>query len=427
MQPDRSREVRIKRANTDWWIHEKAMVGANGLTYIVYCTDMGEIHIKELDAKCSRAPSRDFTLCRLNCNYADEHNAPSLCVTEDGTIIVAYTGHAATATLKYRVTTRPYDIFSFGPEKTLRYDKSVTYAQLSENSSRGELWLFCRVDRVTWEFRYSADKGNSWSEPSKFLASDAGGLFYFDVRRMLTRSGERWHFALYGHPLVSKDHTIRSGLFNADGDLLTMDGKKTEFNLYRGGLMKLDELAVVYASPEGTTCRLLAVSPTEPYRVGFAAFTCNQPETLVYYAATWRDGCWNRSEAICTGGEFLSEARMVDGSQTYVGGMAYYWGVGEAGLYPRDIVPTSTNRIYIARYDGTDRVLESYVSDDWGRSYKRESLLRRIPGALGIKIWRPTVPAFAQDNLPVYWHEGSYGAHTGGWHSDAVMMIEYDD
>ena len=81
---DRSKEVRIKRANTDWWIHEQSMVGANGMTYIAYYNDIGEIRVKELDAKCSRTPSRDVCLCRLNCNYADEHNAPSICVMETG-------------------------------------------------------------------------------------------------------------------------------------------------------------------------------------------------------------------------------------------------------------------------------------------------------------------------------------------------------
>ena len=51
---EKSKELRIKRANTDWWINETAIVGANGLTYIAYMTDTGEIHLKELDAKCSR-------------------------------------------------------------------------------------------------------------------------------------------------------------------------------------------------------------------------------------------------------------------------------------------------------------------------------------------------------------------------------------
>ena len=101
---NRSRELQIKRANTDWWIHEKAIVGENGKTYIVYCTDMGEIHIKELDAKCSKAPSRDFCLCRLNCSFADEHNAPSLAILSDGRLMVAYTGHGETHSVKYRVS-----------------------------------------------------------------------------------------------------------------------------------------------------------------------------------------------------------------------------------------------------------------------------------------------------------------------------------
>ena len=85
---------KIKRGNTDWWINEKAIVGDNGKTYIVYYTDMGQIHIKELDNQCSKAPSRDFCLCRLNGAYADEHNSPSVCIFQDGRIMVAYTSHA---------------------------------------------------------------------------------------------------------------------------------------------------------------------------------------------------------------------------------------------------------------------------------------------------------------------------------------------
>ena len=308
---DRSKEIRVKRGNTDWWIHEQAMVGNNGKTYMAYYTDMGEIRVKEFDAKCSRVPSHDVCLCRLNCNYADEHNAPSICVMEDGTIIVVYTGHAATNDVHYRVTTRPYDIYSFGEEKCLSYAASATYAQISENVSRGELWFFCRIDRVTWEFRYSRDKGETFSEPVKFLISDAGGLFYFDIHRQLIaerKKGvrEQWMFALYGHPRISKDHTIRSGIFNSEGTLLRMNGEKTDVNLYTGGLIDLESLDVVYPSPEGTTCRLLSVSPTPPYRVGFASFELNRPETITYYCATFRDGAWQRSAPIAACGEFLS-------------------------------------------------------------------------------------------------------------------------
>ena len=107
---ERAQLKKIKRANTDWWINEKAIVAANGKTYIAYYTDMGEIHVKELDAKCSRALSHDVRLCTLNQNYADEHNAPSICVLESGHIIVMYTGHGDTGYIKYRITSRPYDI-----------------------------------------------------------------------------------------------------------------------------------------------------------------------------------------------------------------------------------------------------------------------------------------------------------------------------
>ena len=116
-----------------------------------------------------------------------------------------------------------------------------------------------------------------------------------------------------------------------------------------------------------------------------------------------------------------------DGAHTDVGGMAYYYGVGEAGLCPWVPAQTNTNRIYIARFDGENRVLESYLSTDWGETYQLEQVIRKIPKEENVKIWRPTVPVYAQDNLPVYWHEGQYTAHTGGWHCDEVMLVEYDD
>jgi len=109
--------------------------------------------------------------------------------------------------------------------------------------------------------------------------------------------------------------------------------------------------------------------------------------------------------------------------------MAFYYGVGESGYeteFPEQTF-APTNRIYIARFDGKDRVLESYITKTHGKTYKLEQEIRRIPGETGIKIWRPTVPIHAQDNMPVYWHEGTYTAHTGGWHCDAVMLVEYDD
>lgn len=428
---DRVKEKRIKRANTDWWINEKSMVGTNSMTYIAYMTDMGELHVKEIDAKCSQNISRDVCICRLNCNYADEHNAPALCILENGKILVAYTGHAKNHALFYRITEKPYDITSFGTEQTLPYDGWVTYAQLSENTKRNEIWLFSRVNDVTWQFRYSKDETKTWSEPVTFLKSDAGGLFYFDIHKQLVASPEgtieQWFFALYGHPRISKDHTIRSGIFTVDGQLTQPNGAPLSMNLYESGeTINLTELSTVYESPEGTTVRLMSVAPTLPLRIGYCSFTLNDADSAVYYSATYKEGQWRSSAPIVKVGEFLAPEQ-TDGSQTYTPGMSYYYGVGEAGFHPNDGGFIDTNRIYLARADETNWLLESYVSHDCGEHYMLEQTIRKIPKEKNIKIWRPYVPIYAQDNLPVYWHEGSYSAHSGGWHSDVVMYIEYDD
>ena len=152
------------------------------------------------------------------------------------------------------------------------------------------------------------------------------------------------------------------------------------------------------------------------------------PGKPTYFCATFRDGKWNTSEPICKAGEFLAKG-IYDGSQTYLGGMAFYYGVGEAGYEEevQNLTKINSNRIFLARFDGTDRVLESYVTYNWGKSYELEQVIRRIPGEKNIMIWRPIVPIHAQDNMPLYWHEGVYTAHTGGWHCDTVMLVEYDD
>ena len=93
--------LQIKRANTDWWINSHAVVADNGKTYIGYVTDVGEVHVKELDAKCSKAVSRDVCVRRLNNDYADEHNAPALCVLRSGHILVAYTGHGRSQDIQF--------------------------------------------------------------------------------------------------------------------------------------------------------------------------------------------------------------------------------------------------------------------------------------------------------------------------------------
>lgn len=437
---ERSVERRIKRANTDWWINEKAIVADNGKTYIAYCTDMGEIHIKEVDAKCSKAASIDVRICKLNCCYPDEHNAPSICVLESGHIMVAYTGHGSSNVLKFRITEKPYDLLSFGPEQHLEYDNTVTYAQLFENTIRGELWLFTRIGGITWGIRTSSDMGKTWSDPVIFLSvnlevSKLGGLFYIDIRKLYlpTNVGhtERWFFALYGHPHNPVEHVIRSGLFDFNGNLLNMKDEVQDMKLFgEKHLLDLNSLDVVYRAPEGETVRLLDVSPTPPYRVAFSPFVVREPDTLYYRSATYHHGAWHLSEPICTGGEFLAPADQKDGSETYVGGMAYYYGIGlyqQGGANRRFI---DTDRLYIARFDGKDRVLESYISEDYGATYHLEQVIRRIPGtgkANDTKIWRPVVPIHAQDNMPVYWHEGYYGAHTGGWHCDTVMYVEFDD
>lgn len=431
---ERAKLLKIKRANTDWWINEKSIVGMNGLTYIAYTNDIGEIRVKEIDTKCSKTPSRDVCLCRLNCTYADEHNSPSMCITKDGIIIVSYTGHNSSSGLRYRVTEKPYDILSFGDEKSIDYNGSVTYAQMFENEKKNEIWLFTRVNGVTWQFTYSCDVCKSWSKPVTIIASDKGGLYYMNIRKQLAATGdipaERWFFAIYGHPYLSKDHTIRSAYIDSDGWLCSINGDKTDVNVRGNGSKTefgIDRIEAVYEAPEGETVRLLSVSATEPMRIGIAAFNAENHEKADYYIIRYdkENERWRMSERIAEDYQFLAPGQN-DGSQTYVGGMEFYFGVGDCG-YVVFNADCDTDRVFIARGTKNESVLESYVSHDCSKTYMLEQTIKSVDKSTGKKLWRPIVPVFAQDNMPVYWHEGYYYAHSGGWHCDVNMYVEYDD
>lgn len=437
MRNDSERTIikKIKRANTDWWIREKAIVGDNGKTYMVYCTDTGEIHIAEADFRAPREAVRDFCLSRLNHDYADEHNAPSLCILPDGRLIVSYAGHAAHG-LSMRISARPFDIFSFEPEKKIEFEGGVTYAQMFYNTARGEIWLFCRVNRVTWQFCSSSDDGRTFSAPRTFIKSDAGGLYYADIRRQLTAArdivSERFVFAVYGHPTKSADHTIRTGIITQNGEFCGMDGRPLGVDLTRGSeTLDPGTLDIAYSAPAGETVRLLSVAPTVPPRIAFAAFSYPSDPEAAYRVATWHNGAWRVSDDIVKSGAFLSDndsdGRPVrDGSETYVGGAEFYWGIG-APAFRRDTpAHTDGDAIYIIRKkDDGIWAMERYVSQNCGKTYDLEHTV--YTAAHGRKLWRPVVPVYAQDNMPVYCHEGAYVAYKGGWHCDMIMPTETDD
>lgn len=76
----------------------------------------------------------------------------------------------------------------------------------------------------------------------------------------------------------------------------------------------------------------MEVSPTLPFRIGLCTFKLNDVSSAVYRIASYTDGEWILSAPIAKAGAFLAPEQL-DGSQTYVGGMALYYVAGEAGIY----------------------------------------------------------------------------------------------
>lgn len=71
-------------------------------------------------------------------------------------------------------------------------------------------------------------------------------------------------------PYFEGTYNQKRGIFNSKGKYLKTDGTVSDFDLYQEDsrqILQLDDMDIVYASPEGTTVRLLDVSATVPLRV----------------------------------------------------------------------------------------------------------------------------------------------------------------
>jgi hypothetical protein len=107
---------------------------------------------------------------------ADDHANPGILVRpSDSKIIAAYTAHN-NGDVRYRISSNPEDITSFGSGQTLSAASggNVSYAQLA--SIDGRVYLFYRDEGGSGRaavFRYSDDGGSSWSSQIDLVRSRA--------------------------------------------------------------------------------------------------------------------------------------------------------------------------------------------------------------------------------------------------------------
>lgn len=108
----------------------------------------------------------------------DDHNNAAIVVRNDGRLIVFYAGHGIDDQLRWRISTSPEDVTSWGSEQTdtdSAISPSVTYSVAFRLTGEGgdpdgRIYHFYRSPITQWRMRYSDDSGATWSTKATFLA-----------------------------------------------------------------------------------------------------------------------------------------------------------------------------------------------------------------------------------------------------------------
>ena len=155
-----------------WFQDPRAVhhVGAHDRTYVGYVTSRGDIDIISQD-NGTAALTHTTLHPRL---IADDHAAPGLVVLPNGKIAVFYATHGGDHYMRYRVSTTPENITTFGPERTLNLGGPVTYANPIYLPAEQRLFLFYRGTSTPWMTSTADLTGlTGWTTPRQVITPRA--------------------------------------------------------------------------------------------------------------------------------------------------------------------------------------------------------------------------------------------------------------
>ncbi len=376
-----------------WFQDPRAVhyVGAHDQTYIGYVTSTGDV-----DVVSEETGSATLQHTTLHAGLQrDDHAAPGLEVLPGGQIAVFYTKHTG-AEMYYRISTRPEDITSFGPEHTVGVNTAgsagYTYANPIYLSDEKRTYLFFRAadskPAVTW----SDDNLKTWAPAQQLLSGSA-------VRPYVkyATNGKDKIFITFdeGHPR-DVPHDSVYALTYSKGQLSTMDGTPV------GTMGQLGDSSVNIASvpplydgsgPDGKAwVQDAALDPNGNPVVLFATFPTDSDHH--YHYARWDGKQWQRTDFTTAGGSIDSGGQEPD----YSGGMS---------LDPNDVSTVYTSREISGQWE-----IEQWQTSDGGQTFGTPVAITENSTQKNV---RPIVPWGPAGPVKVLWMSGTYTNWKGGY------------
>lgn len=157
--------------NSAWsWYMDPRVMATSTATYLSSVRNNGDIQVTSIQRGTS-----ELSHAVLHARFqADDHNAPSLTEMPDGRIAAFWTGHA-TVPARYRISKKPGDITSFGPEQKLtgsglETQKSTYTTMLQLRGSAYRYNLFTRrASDNAWVMTRSKDL-RTWTPAVRLFA-----------------------------------------------------------------------------------------------------------------------------------------------------------------------------------------------------------------------------------------------------------------
>jgi hypothetical protein len=246
-----------------------------------------------------------------------------------------YSRHDADDALRWRIADAPDDIRSWGPERSLRFGGFTTYAQA--HAVGHEVHLLTRVCDTGWGYSRSADWGETWSDPSLFIALDTDQETYMPTA--LLPDGRTLRVAIAGHPKnYEQQPWHRIGALVVDlvtGAVRRPSDDRPIANVRTGDGLPIrgEQLEHVCDAGEGRTINLFDVGRGEVFEVGFVSKVESDESTedARYHVASLRGGAWCVEDVVAAGRPFgYIHAGF------YAGGIAFAESSGGAAYVSRE-------------------------------------------------------------------------------------------
>lgn len=366
-----------------WWTYPQA-ISFNRIRnqlYFSFTNSDGFIGIASYDIKTGRTIKN---LLRKS-SQPDDHNACAIYIFDDGVILVAYaSGHGEDRYIRIRKSTTAECIERFSSELLLESNGTTTYSQLFYYNNK--LYLFYRSNAVNWCYRYSSDRGDTWSAEITLITSDI--QYYCKFAETSTDGVLR--LCCYSNPSLS-DANIRQAFLHLDSGELYNSDNSTILGVSNVSKNNIDIIISIDSNYQSQ--RLFDVAKTD----------INRP--LILYAPY-------------TGGNSIY--------RLYDTGTIYDIVVGGTPLISTYLLGASfigTSKIIASHGSGGSDVIDIYTYADNNITHDK-TVWSETRGMIPIRNARPITDINLKYCL---WQRGYYGSGYSSFNTDALIYDIIDD